>query len=65
MDGDGTHAVAKPELVHEMPEGTTFAARESAGQSARGVLRRALQERRFDLNPVVAGIAVVPEVREI
>ena len=36
MGGDGTHTVAKPELVHEMFEGTIVATRQSAGQNCAG-----------------------------
>ena len=74
MGRDGTRAVAKPELVHEVLEGAAL----TAGQP-RGADPRRFFEGRFksvailddesllatcayiDLNPVAAGIAEVPE----
>ena len=76
MGGDGTNAIAKPELVHEMREGNPVAACESTGRNARRVFRGTIQVKSvaildeeallatcayIDLNPVAAGIVDVPE----
>jgi hypothetical protein len=67
-------AATKPELVHEMSEGTTLTPGKPARQRTRRVLRGTVQKRAIldeesllatcayiDLNPVAAGIVEVPE----
>jgi hypothetical protein len=77
MGGDGSRAAAKPELVHEMLEGTAVASCQSSGRHARNFFRRTLQECSvceeeallaisvyIDLNPVAAKIATTPETSD-
>ena len=78
VDRDRTPAAAKPELVHEVPEGTTVAAGQSSGQDVAAPFFEArfksvavLDEEALlaiavyiDLNPVAAKVAETPETSD-
>ncbi len=74
VGGDSSGAPAKPELVNEMPQGTTRTTRQSPGQRPRHFFEERFKSiaildeeallatcAYIDLNPVAAGIAEVPE----